>query len=159
VPEGKILRSEGAITDRGPIPPTVDSETTYTVNWYLANSFNDVANATMKAELPPYVRWTGNFTPASEQLTYDSSSRTVTWTIPDLRAGVGYTSAAKHVAFQIAFLPTVSQANTSPDLISSATVVGSDRFTASEVRAGISPLSTRFNQDSDFRTGDDRVRD
>lgn len=158
LPTGKIVYSVGPFRNTGPVPPQVDKETTYTVVWGLSNSFNDVANATMKATLPPYVRWAGNYNPTGEQVSYDSSSRTVTWSVPDLRAGVGYTSSAKEVSFQIALLPSVNQVGSSPDLIGSATVQGTDRFTGSMVEKRVSALNTRITEDPSYDAGDEQVR-
>ena len=159
VPTARILYSSGPFTNRGPMPPQVDKETTYTVVWNLANAFNDVANTTMKAVLPPYVRWTGSYSPSSEQISFDSSSRTVTWTVPDLRAGVGYTAPSREVAFQIAFVPSINQANTSPDLVGNISVEGVDRFTSGTVEANANSLNTKLTNDPRYRTGDDRVRE
>lgn len=159
VPSARILYYGGPFINHGPIPPEVDKQTTYTVVWNLANTFNDVANTTMKAVLPPYVRWTGSYSPSNEQISYDSSSRTVTWTVPDLRAGVGYTSASREVAFQIEFVPSINQANTSPDLVGNISAQGVDRFTSATVEASSNSLSTKLTSDSRYRSGDERVRE
>ncbi len=152
----KILHSSGAFNNTGPIPPKAERETAYTVVWDIGNQYNDVANATVKAVLPTYVRWMGNYKPSAEQITYDASTRTITWSAPDVRAGVGYTSASREVAFQIAFLPSLSQVDSTPVLIGDTTLIGTDRFTNSEVRAQQPALNTRLN-DPGFRNGDDRV--
>ncbi len=153
----KILYTNGAFRNTGAMPPKAERETTYTVVLNLSNSFNDVANATIKTKLPPYVRWLSNVLPSSENVVYDESTRTVSWNVADLRAGAGYTNSAKEVAFQISFKPSLSQVGTTPDLTGPFTVSGTDRFTGVSVLLTNPALNTRLTADSGFRDGNDRV--
>lgn len=63
------------------------------------------------------------------------------------------------MAFQIAFVPSINQANTSPDLVGNISVQGVDRFTSGTVEADANSLNTKLTNDSRYRTGDDRVRE
>lgn len=155
---GRTLHSTGAFTNTGPVPPRADQETTYTVVLNLSNSFNDAANVTLTTVLPQYVRWLGKTSPQSEQVTYNESSRTVTWTIPDLRAGIGYTSASKEAAFQVALLPSLSQVGNVPELTGPVSVRGTDRFTSSEVVSSKPALTTRTTTDPGYENSDAEVR-
>lgn len=157
VVNGRALYSIGPFANTGPIPPKAEKETTYTVVLDISNSFNDVADVTLTTQLPPYVRWLGEVNPSTEQVLYDESTRTVSWNIPDMRAGVGYTSSSKEMAFQISFLPSLSQVGTTPELTGFLSVVGTDRFTGGLIESEKSALSTRLNNDPSFRNGDERV--
>lgn len=157
VPNSQALYSIGPFTNRGPMPPKAEQETFYTIVLNLSNSFNDVANASITTELPPYVRWTGNTSPANEQISYNESTRKIVWSVPDLRAGVGYTSAAREVAFQVGFLPSLSQVGTTPDLTKLLYVSGTDRFTGSKVETERPALNIRLNTDPGFDDDDDKV--
>jgi hypothetical protein len=157
VANGRIVRSTGPFQNTGTLPPRADRETTYTVYWNLSNSFNDVADVVFSTVLPQYVSWKGETSPSSEAVSFDASTRTVRWTVPDLRAGVGYTSPSKEVAFQIGLLPSLSQVGTVPDLTGELRVTGADRFTGGTVTTSKPALTTRMPTDLSFRSGDDRV--
>lgn len=156
---GRVLRSIGPFINTGPIPPKADSETTYTVVLNVSNSFNDAGNVVLTTKLPPYVRWLNNVSPTTEQVTYDDSTRTVTWTIPDLHAGIGYATASKEVAFQISFLASLSQVGAVPELTSELTISGLDKFTGRTIDSAKPALSTRTVNDPVYRSGDERVRE
>ncbi len=153
---GKTLHNSGPISNTGPVPPRVDQKTTYTVVWDISNAFNDVADVVVTTTLPPYVRWTGSISPTNEQLGYNPSTRTVTWSVADLRAGVGFVGAPREAAFQIELEPSVNQMGSAPDLTTALNITGKDRFTGTTVQAIQSPLNTR-TADSNFRSGDERV--
>ena len=154
---GRTLYSIGPFANTGPVPPRVEKETTYTVVLNISNSFNDVADVVLATQLPPYVRWLGQVNPSTEQVSYDESTRTIFWNIPDMQAGVGYTSSSKEAAFQISFLPSLSQVGMTPLLTGSLSVIGTDRFTASPIESEKPALTTRLSNDPSFRNGDDRV--
>lgn len=140
---GRVMHSIGIFNNTGPVPPKAETETTYTIVLNALNSFNDVANVVVTTQLPPYVRWLTKVSPLSEQVSYNESTRTVTWSIPDLRAGVGYTSAAKEVAFQVALLPSLSQVGTIPDLTGPIIMRGTDRFVGGTVESNRAAFNTR----------------
>lgn len=154
---GRTVHSIGAFNNSGPIPPRVEKETTYTIVWNVSNSFNDVANAALTTQLPPYVRWLGKVSPTSEQVSYNDSTRTVSWNIPIVPAGVGYTAAAKEVSFQVALLPSLSQVRTIPDLTGPLMITGVDRFSGATIQSNKPALNTRLTNDPDFGSGDDQV--
>jgi hypothetical protein len=123
------LRRDGAFTNSGPVPPKADTETTYTVNWSLNNSVNSVGGAAVSAVLPSYVRYTGKTFPVDASVSYNETTRTVTWNAGDVPAG----TSAKEIQFQIAFTPSASQRSTTPIIMQSATYAGTDRFTGERI--------------------------
>jgi len=157
VVNGRVVYSTGPFANTGTLPPQVEKETTYAVVWNLSNSFNDVVDVTISTILPPYVRWVDTVIPSTEQVVYDESTRTLSWIVPDLRAGVGYTGVSKEVAFKIGLLPSLSQVGTVPDLTGAIMVTGTDRFTGESIEGSKPALTTRLTTDPIFRNGDDRV--
>lgn len=157
VVDARVLHSSGAFKNAGTLPPKADQTTDYTVVWDLSNAYNDLSNVTLSTKLPPYVTWANKIKPTTEQINYDYSTRTVTWTVPDLRAGVGYNSASREVSFQIHLQPSVSQVGIAPDLTDELNSSGTDRFTGSTVQASRPPLNTRLVSDPAFQNGDERV--
>ena len=91
------------------------------------------------AVLPTYVIYkTGQ-----AGFTYDAASRSVRWDLGELKAGTGYTSAAKIGSFQVALNPSVSQVGTSPALTGAAVLVGQDRYAQIQVQAGAQGPTTQ----------------
>ena len=84
------LYKTGGFVNSGPTPPRAESPTSFTVSWGAKNSSNTLGNTTVSTVLPPYVQ----FVAGTPGVAYDAASRTVRWDIGDLKAGVGYTSAA-----------------------------------------------------------------
>src|SRR3989338_1468368 len=77
----------------GPLPPKAGSETTYAIVFTLTNTTNKIGGAKLKATLPPYVRWVGIYSPASENLTFNQNDSTVTWDIGGIEPGGGMNGA------------------------------------------------------------------
>lgn len=153
----RIVHSIGPFANKGPIPPRIEKETTYTIIWTATNSSNDIADAVMKADLPSYVTWLGAFVPAQEQMSYDPITKTITWTIGDIRAGTGFASSAREVSFQVSFLPSLSQIDTSPTIVRETTISGRDKFTNAFLDESKAALSTRMGTDPAYKSGDERV--
>lgn len=122
---------QGPYQNSGPTPPRAEQATTYTVQWTAKNSSNAIANANVSAVLPPYVAYkTGQ-----AGVTYDAPSRTVRWSLGELKAGTGYTLAARTAAFQVTLNPSVSQVGQAPALTGTAELSGTDRYAQIQVSA------------------------
>ncbi len=119
----------GPFKNSGPLPPVREQETTYTVIWSVVNTLNDASSVTVKATLPSYVRWLGQVSPSSESVTYNSLGGEIIWNVGDVSSRSGVISPAREVAFQVGFVPSISQVGERPMLISDATVSGVDAFT------------------------------
>jgi hypothetical protein len=121
----------GPYQNSGPTPPRAEQPTTYTVAWTAKNSSNAIANAQVSAVLPPYV----SYKTGQAGVAYDAPSRTVRWSLGELKAGTGYTTAAQTAAFQVTLNPSVSQVGQAPALTGTAELSGTDRFAQIQVSA------------------------
>lgn len=140
--------SVGPFANKGPVPPQVEKETTYTVTWALTNPSNDIRGAVVSAKLPAYVTWLGKSLPGSERVTYNDATGEVRWEAGDLAAGTGLTGLSKTVSFQISLIPSISQVNSRPELISDARFSGSDTYILGKVEALAPKLDTSGLKDS-----------
>ncbi|MDB5225592.1 MAG: protein of unknown function with transrane region [Candidatus Adlerbacteria bacterium] len=129
--EARSYFSQGVYSNTGPIPPRAESPTTYTVAWTAKNSSNAIAGATVSAVLPSYV----TYKTGQAGVVYDAASRTVRWDLGELKAGTGYTLAAKEASFQVELNPSISQVGQTPALTGSAALSGTDRFAQIQVQA------------------------
>ncbi len=149
----KALYYSGPFANTGPIPPKVEQETTYTVTWTLSNTANNVSNAQVRATLPPWMRFVGPISPPQEDLTYNSSTKEITWKVGGIPKGTGLSGADREVSFQIAFKPSLSQLGSAPVIINDAVLTGHDDFANVNVRVNKTSLSTRLSSDPAFPLG------
>ncbi|MCK9351458.1 MAG: hypothetical protein WCT49_04120 [Candidatus Paceibacterota bacterium] len=133
------------IPNTGPIPPRVGQETTYTITWKALNTVNDLKNAEVSAAIPLSVRWTGKVFPTGSPISYDQTSKKVTWKIGKIKSGVGYLEEPAQVSFQVVLLPGLSQLYKSPTLLSAATFTATDDFTGAALTSVAEAVSTTIS--------------
>jgi len=153
----KALYYVGPFQNSGPVPPRAEQETTYTITWTVTNPLNNISGAQVTAVLPLYMKWLSVVSPSQEKINYDEGTGLVTWNIGNISAGAGTISSAREVAFQVSFLPSVSQIGTTPDLISDATLSAKDNFTLTPVSDSFNSLNTRLSNDPYFRANAETV--
>jgi len=149
----KSLYSTGPFKNTGPWPPVADQETTYTIDLDLTNTVNSVADTVVSGVLPSYVRYVGATSPADGSVSYNAATRTVTWRAGEIAAGASDSSA-----FQVALLPSASQRGTSPILMSSIKVTGTDRFTQKPISLTRPEITTQTVSDPSYMQGKGEVR-
>jgi hypothetical protein len=147
-----IVHTGGPFTNSGQWPPKVNTPTTYTVQLAVTNTVNPVSGGTVSMILPPYVTYTGVVTPNDGSVTYNSTTRAVTWKIVTIPAGsVG--NSALTAAFQISLTPSSTQVGTSPVLIGNQTLTGTDSFTNTQVGNTLEALTTDVTTDQAYHPG------
>lgn len=146
----KAFYYSGPFKNTGPIPPKVEQATTYTVTWALTNSANSISNAQAKAVLPPWINFVGPFLPASENLTYNATTKEIVWNVGRIPRGAGISTASPSVSFQLSLTPSLSQVGSIPTIINEAILTGHDDFANVDVRIGKSYLNTKLDSDAAF---------
>ncbi len=153
----KALHYSGLLENTGPIPPKVEQETFYTINWVLTNNANNISNSKVKTTLPTWVRFVDNISPTSETLTYNASTREVIWNAGHILKGAGLISSPKEVSFQIAFLPSLSQIGSTPVILNETSFIGHDDFANVDIRINKPTLNTRITNEPNFPINGDKV--
>jgi len=146
----KALYYSGPFANRGPIPPKVGEETTYTISWSLSNTSNNISKAIVRSTIPSWMRFVGPVSPVSEDLTYNASTKEIVWNIGKISKGTGITMASRDVSFQIAFIPSLSQVGTISNIINEAVLTGHDDFANVDVRISKASLRTLLDNDPLF---------
>jgi hypothetical protein len=123
------LYSIGPFTNTGPMPPKAEMATQYTIVLNTKNGSNELADAIVTMTLPSYVTWS-NVVGSGDDITYNTGTREVLWRIGTLGA-----NSAKNAAFQVSFLPSVSQVGTVPTLVGTQNLRATDRFTGTVIRS------------------------
>ncbi len=153
----RVLISQGPISNSGPVPPRVDTVTTYTVVWTVTNTSNSITGARVTAALPPQVSWTDVISPADAGLTYDSNGGNITWVVGAVPRNATIGSGARQIAFQVALRPSANQVGTVPQIMGAATITGTDTFTGATGRNNTPALTSRAGTDPLYRSGDEIV--
>lgn len=135
------LRS-GVLQNTGPVPPQKEVASTYTIDWTLSNTHNDVQSAQVKTVLPVYVDWMGTVSPNTESVSYNPDTRTVTWNAGTIGALAGYLTSPKKVLFQVRLNPSASQVGISPVLTGQISISGMDMFVNKTFVTEVLPVTT-----------------
>ncbi len=146
----KALYYSGPFTNTGPVPPKVGQTTTYTIQWSLSNTANNISNAVVNSSIPLWMNFVGSISPPGENLTFNPSTKEIIWNIGAIPKGTGITGAIKSVSFQVAFTPSLSQVGTTPIIINDAVLTGHDDFANVDVRASKTSLRTYLDNDPLF---------
>lgn len=147
------LYSIGPFSNSGPVPPVAEEVTEYTVMFTVTNGSNSATDATVEATLPLYVTWLNQTNTSRGSFTYSPSNRLITWKIGDLDAG-----KSESGAFQISFLPSVSQVGSIPSLVTEQRFKATDRFTGTVLRSTAPNVTTELELDPDKDAQDGRVK-
>ena len=153
----RILYNSGPLQNAGPIPPRVEKETTYTIVWTVTNNANHISSARVTATLPSYVRWTGSTNPQDGSMSFNETSRQVTWNVGEIQPSSGSNVTLKEVAFQIGFTPSLSQVGEIPTLLHTQTVTGYDQFVEEQITHGGSNITTLIQSETSLPGNHDRV--
>ncbi len=148
----------GPFTNSGPLPPQPETKTTYTVVWTLTNTSNDVTNGQVTAYLPPYMSWNNKVSPASDRVTFDETTRKITWNVGTVVAGTGYTKPSREVAFQVTLFPSSNQEGETPALVTGVAYSAKDSFTGAELSGTYDKdITTRMTNDPNFTNSMEKV--
>lgn len=146
----RSLHNEGLFVNTGPLPPKVNTETTYTIKWQITNGTSKVSNTVVRTTLPTYVSWKGAVSPESESVLYNELGGEVVWSAGEIPAGAGVTKPPVEVSFKVGFIPSLTQVGTSPSLITNTTLTAIDDFTSSVVSDTESPRTIELVTESTF---------
>lgn len=153
----KSLYYVGPFQNTGAIPPKAETETTYTVVWTVTNPLNNLSGASVRAVLPPYVKWLEKISPDREKISYKADTGEIVWSVGNVLSGAGTISPAREVAFQVSFLPSVAQIGSVVDLIGEVTLQARDTFTQVLVSDIFPSLTTNLSSDPYFKVDSDTV--
>ena len=147
----------GIFTNTGPVPPQANQPTTYTVVWTITNSANTLSDAVATASLPTYVDWMNSFYPTNDGLSYDDTTRTITWNMGQVVSGTGFSGASRTVSFQVRLNPSISQVGSVPKLVLDTSVTAKDTFTGDILTTTKPAISTRLQNDANFPYDGEKV--
>jgi hypothetical protein len=141
----QTLYYAGPFKNTGALPPVADAETTYTIKWLVRNASNNVSNTVVKTTLPVYVKWLENISPTGEDISWNAQNSEISWNVGRIPAG-----GVREVAFQVSFLPSLSQLHKVPSLTGDSVMTSFDDFTKTNLIDRKAPLTTNLSADPQF---------
>ena len=143
----RSIHYTGAIQNSGPMPPTPNKETTYTLELRITNTRNRIAGAKLVTKLPTYVSWKEVILPQTEtqNVSYNQVTRELVWDIGDVQGGSA--SASRTLSLKVGITPSANQVGTAPLLTDALTLTGRDTFTNQDLTITKLPLSTQVLND------------
>lgn len=143
----------GPFENSGPVPPVAEQRTTYTIFAALANGSNPLSDTVVEMQLPPYMSWEEKTQASIGALTYNASTRLISWKIGDLEAG-----KAAGAAYQVSLMPSITQVGTVPAIVTEQRSRAKDRFTGTVLRATTPDLPAQLDFEPDESKRDGRVQ-
>jgi hypothetical protein len=110
----------------------------------LTNNLHDLNDAVVQTVLPDGVQWSANNRTSVGTISYDGSTKTVTWQIGRLPITVFEASAE----FNIGLTPTQDQQNKIVVLVSGSKVTATDTNTGASLEKDSVPKTTKLEDDS-----------
>ncbi|HEY4493312.1 MAG TPA: hypothetical protein VJB98_01695 [Candidatus Paceibacterota bacterium] len=146
----KAVYTVGPFANSGPMPPKVNVETTYTLVWSVLSASNDLNGVTVRGLLPSHTRFLGNVSPSGADLRFEATTGIVSWNVGRLEASPSSVSP-REVAFQIALLPSLPQADQTLPLMTNMNASGRDLFTGETISDSVPLIDTRISEDPNFQ--------
>ncbi|MEK7620443.1 MAG: hypothetical protein AAB413_04380 [Patescibacteria group bacterium] len=146
--QARYYSESGTAIGSGALPPQVGETTSYRVYWNLSNSLHTLENARMTATLPQDVAWLESTDTDIGTVSYNATTRQITWTIPKLLAELGHAGAW----FDIAIAPDSGDVGRFMKLTSTTSFEARDSTTNESLSQSIGELTTEL-PDDEFALG------
>ena len=149
-----LFFNNGPFVNTGILPPKVGQETTYTIEWVASSSSSGLEDVKVVAELPSYVTWKGEVFPQDSNVSYNSINKRITWNAGTIESGA---SGSKKVYFKVGLLPSVSQIQSLPTIVSAGNLEGKDVNSGEMVSKTFGQLNSSLSRDTEYNAINDRV--
>ncbi len=140
---------EGEQLGLGPLPPVIGIPTRYRVYLRLTNGLNAVDKTVVTATLPNNVSWQNKASVSfGPDLSYDATTRQVTWTVGRLEAYAGQNTAPIVASFEVEIIPTVAQRGSYAPLLVSPQINAVDQKTGRSLSSDGPSATTNLSGDT-----------
>lgn len=137
--DARYYTSDGIQLGYGPYPEQAWNITAERVFWQIQDFTNDLSNVTIHTTLPSQVEWTDHTSvTAGTALTYDPTTRTVTWH----SSNVASFSHPQGASFEVRILPNSDQVGKKINITNDTTFTARDSFTGSVLTRYLGALRT-----------------
>ncbi len=127
----------------GPLPPEVGQTTSYRIYWTVDNSLHALDGVVVSATLPPNVTYQQTAETDMGDLSYDSATRTMSWTIDRLPTSVTHVGTS----FDLAITPGADEVGKFVKLTNETTLKATDSKTTANLQRATDELTTELPTD------------
>lgn len=145
--------TDGTPLGTGPWPPRVGQSTKLKIFWDLSNDLHELKDIEATTILPVNINWVNEKNASTGDLTFDETTRTVSWKINRLPSAV----KEAHANFSLAFTPQQSEINTLIKLTGNTILNAHDLATGELITKTKNILTAALELDS-FATGNGTVQ-
>lgn len=138
----KISPPHAPLAPSGPVPPVIKKQTTYTLQWEIKNTYNNIKEVTIEASLPENVEWTGEYLPKEANVNYNSLKNKLTLHIQKVPYGTGYISSPARLFFQVTVTPQPAHYGKQILLLGPSQFTGQDTFTGKNINIKAKAIKT-----------------
>lgn len=139
----RYFTDDGAPVGDGPLPPTVGEQTTYELTWTVSNALHALSDVRVTATLPPSASWEDDTSTTFGTLSYDATTRTVTWAIADMPQATGDVTAT----MMVSVTPDGSNVGSFVKLLSGSAFRATDTVTKASIQLTADSLTTECEGD------------
>lgn len=139
----QIDHGTAGLSDTGPVPPTPNKQTTYTLTLVVEAGANDLTGAVVTTKLPQYVEWLKNTTEGT--IEFNPVNKEVRWSVGELKG-----KERRVMSFQVGFTPSILQVDTTPVIMAQQELRATDRFTGSPLTASSPAVTTELSSEAGF---------
>lgn len=136
--------NDGPFTDTGPVPPVVDTTTTYTVTLVAGAGVNDMDGTVITTSLPQYMTWLDK-TEGDGKIEFNPVAKQIRWNVGEVGSGQN-----KTIKFQVSLLPSTTQVGRTALVIGPQELRANDSFTGVSLRANNPALGNELSTELGF---------
>lgn len=139
----RYFNDDNLAVGSGPLPPAENQTTKYRIYWRVVNTFHELTNLKVSAVLPDYVSWTNKTNFSKGDITYNSSTREITWQLNRLPTSLKEVEGD----FEIAFTPTSDHVGKIIILMPTTKLTATDSETDGQIAKTVNAISTDLVSD------------
>ncbi|MBI4598639.1 DUF11 domain-containing protein [Candidatus Uhrbacteria bacterium] len=144
----RYFDGEGNQLGSGSLPPKVGETTAYRLFWTLANTLHDLEKVVVTTNLPPGVAWRNKTHTDIGTLSYNETTRLLTWTVDKLPTEL----AAVEAWFELAVTPDADDVGSFLKLTNATSFEVVDATTRDTLQRSVDAIDTELPTD-EFATG------
>jgi len=142
---GRYFDQQGQSVGTGPIPPIVNQTTTYEIFWQIKNTFNELSEINVSAELPAGVTFAHGNNADAGDITQDGTK--ISWNVNRMPTSISQLTAT----FLVSVTPQTKDVNKLLTLLKETTLTATDKETTGNITITDAPITTDL-------TGDDAAK-
>ncbi|MBI5793865.1 DUF11 domain-containing protein [Candidatus Uhrbacteria bacterium] len=152
--QARYYSESGSAIGSGPLPPKVGETTSYRVYLNVTNSLHTLSGVKMSTTIPQDVTWLDNTDTDIGTVSYNATTRLVTWSISKMPVTVGHAGAW----FDVLIHPDAGDVGRFVKLANTTSFEAKDTVTNESLSESLSELTSELPED-DFAKGEGVVVD